>query len=66
MKEAELTEKRKKLFEKYEAEHNALWEEWKERILKSKGLDSPYYTEEKKLTKKFMEELKALDGLVEE
>ena len=64
MTEAELTEKRKKLFEKYEADRKALWEKWEKRLLKSEGLDGPYYTEEKKLTKKFMEDLKSLDGLV--
>ncbi len=64
MTEAELTEKRKKLFEKYETDRKVLWDEWKERLLKSEGLDSPYYTEEKKLTKQFMDDMKALDGLV--
>lgn len=62
MTEAELIQKRKKLFEKYESDRAALWEKWKEKALKSGGLDSPYCGEEKRLTQKFMEELRALNG----
>lgn len=62
MTEAELIQKRKKLFEKYESDRAALWAKWKEKALKSGGLDSPYCGEEKRLTQKFMEGLQALNG----